>query len=62
MSFGFVLLIILMLAVLAVLFIGLGSMLTGGEFNKKYGNKLMQARVWLQALALLVFILLVAVS
>lgn len=62
MSFGFLLLIILMLAVLAVLFIGLGSMLAGGEFNKKYGNKLMQARVGLQALALLVFILLVAVS
>jgi hypothetical protein len=41
-----------MLSVLAVLVLGLISMIKGGEFNKKYGNKLMQARVGLQGLAL----------
>lgn len=40
------------LAVLGVLVIGLVSMVKGGEFNKKYGNRLMQARVMLQGLAL----------
>ena len=40
---------------LAVLFVGIGSFAKGGEFNKKHGNKLMQARVAFQmgALALL---------
>lgn len=41
-----------MLAVVAVLGIGVFSMIKGGDFNKKYGNKLMQARVMLQGLAL----------
>lgn len=38
-------------AVLGVMVLGLFSMIKGGEFNKKYGNKLMQARVILQGLA-----------
>lgn len=41
-----------MLSVLAVLVVGLVAMIKGGEFNAKYGNKLMQARVYLQGLAL----------
>ena len=41
-----------MLAVLAVLGLGVFSMIKGGDFNKKHGNKLMQARVALQGLAL----------
>ena len=49
--------IIAMLAVLGVLVIGIVSMVKGGEFNKKYGNKLMQARVMLQGLALLLLFL-----
>ena len=40
------------LATLGVLVIGLFSMIKGGEFNKKHGNKLMQARVMLQGVAL----------
>ena len=39
-------------ATLGALAIGLFSMAKGGEFNKKHGNKLMQARVMLQGLAL----------
>jgi hypothetical protein len=41
-----------LLSVLAVMGLGVYSMSRGGEFNKKYGNKLMQARVYLQGLAL----------
>ena len=44
-----------MLAVLAALGMGLYAMTRGGEFNQKYGNKLMQLRVALQAVALLLF-------
>jgi len=48
-----------LLAVLAVLFTGIVSMLRGGEFNRKYGNKLMRWRVALQALAVLLIIVFV---
>lgn len=43
---------IAMLSVLAVLVIGIVGFIQGGEFNKKYGNRLMQARVILQGIAL----------
>ncbi len=45
--------IIAMVATLGVLVLGLVSMVKGGEFNAKYGNKLMRARVWVQGIALL---------
>lgn len=38
-------------ATLAVLLAGVVAMLRGGEFNAKYGNKLMRARIAMQALA-----------
>jgi hypothetical protein len=44
--------LIAMLAVLIVMVLGIVSMVKGGEFNKKYGNKIMQARVILQGAAL----------
>jgi hypothetical protein len=59
MSFGTIILILLMLSVLGVLFTGIGAMLVGGEFNRKYGNKLMVARVTLQAMAIGMLLLLV---
>jgi hypothetical protein len=46
-----------MLAVLGVLVLGIVSMIKGSEFNKRYGNKLMRARVGLQALALVLIAL-----
>lgn len=46
-----------MLAVVGVLVLGVASMIRGGELNKKYGNRLMQARVMLQGLALALFAL-----
>ncbi len=51
------LLVIAMAATLGVLIVGLAGFLQGGEFNRKYGNKLMQARVALQAVALLLLLL-----
>jgi hypothetical protein len=53
----FILMGIAMAAVLGVLLLGILSMARGGEFNKKYGNKLMQARVFFQGLAIAFFIL-----
>ncbi len=40
-----------LVATFAVLLVGIIAMLRGGAFNAKYGNKLMRARVALQALA-----------
>jgi len=53
----FILMSLAMAAVLGVLMIGVFGMAKGGEFNKKYGNKLMRARVILQAAALGFFVL-----
>lgn len=58
MSFGSIILVLLMISVLGVLFTGIGAMLVGGEFNKKYGNKLMRARVVLQGMAVAMLLLL----
>jgi len=52
-----ILMSVAMVAVVAVLLIGVFGMARGGEFNKKYGNRLMQARVALQAVALGLFVL-----
>lgn len=54
--------IIAMLLTVAVLATGMVSMIKGGEFNTKYGNKLMQARVWMQGLALAFFALAIMTS
>ena len=51
------LLIIAMFATLGVLIVGLAGFFQGGEFNRKYGNKLMQARVALQAVAVLLLLI-----
>lgn len=46
-----------MFTTLAVLGIGMVSMIKGGAFNEKYGNKLMRLRVVMQGLALAFFAL-----
>lgn len=61
-SFTAILLVLLLLAVVGVLFTGIGSMLVGGEFNRKYGNKLMVARVGLQGVAIALLLVLVTCS
>ncbi len=57
-GWGAVLLIGLMAAVVVVLVIGIGLMARGGEANRKYGNKMMVARVMLQGAALAVLAIL----
>lgn len=49
-----------MIGVVAVLALGLIAMTLDGDFNKKYGNRMMRARVILQGFALLFFVLAIA--
>ena len=49
--------VIAVLAVLVILMIGLGAFTKGGEFNRKYANKLMRMRIIAQAVAVLLIIL-----
>ena len=48
---------LVLFCVLLVLFIGIISMLRGGDFNKRWSNKLMRARVILQGLAIVLILL-----
>lgn len=56
-TFFLALIIVALLAVVASLALGLFAMAKGGEINKKYGNKLMQARIILQAIAIALFVI-----
>lgn len=47
--------LIAMLAVLGSFLIGIFAMMKGGDFNEKYGNRLMRLRVLLQGAALALF-------
>lgn len=49
------------LAVLAVLVFGFASFARGGEFNRRWSNKIMQLRVALQFVAVIVIVLLALV-
>ncbi len=44
------------LAVLAILMFGIGSFTKGGEFNRKYANKIMRARIIAQAVAVVLIL------
>ena len=52
-----VIVIVACLLVLIVLMIGLGGFTFGGDFNRKYANKIMRLRILLQAIAILLIIL-----
>lgn len=49
------------IGVVGALGVGIFAMIKGGDFNRKYGNKLMRARVGFQAMAILMMILLALV-
>jgi hypothetical protein len=53
----YILVVIAVLAVLVTLMIGLGAFTSGGEFNKKYANKIMRWRIILQAVAVALILL-----
>lgn len=57
-----VILFIALAAVLGVLLLGIYGMGRGGEFNRKYGNKLMRWRIALQFLAVGILVLLYFVN
>jgi len=52
--FYYLLIPISLLAVLAVLGTGIYAMFKGGDFNKKYSNKLMRLRITLQFIAIVI--------
>jgi hypothetical protein len=56
-GFFFTAMIVAMFLTLAVLATGIIGFIKGGEFNEKYGNKLMRARVIMQGIALALFAL-----
>jgi hypothetical protein len=56
-NFLFIALILAMLATLGALVAGIVVMTKGGDLNKRYGQKLMRLRVFLQGLALVLFAL-----
>lgn len=49
-------------AVLVVLVVGVFAMACGGEFNTKYGNRMMRWRVALQALAVVLMVVFVLMA
>ena len=51
-----ILLIVLLLTVGIVLILGIGTLFKGGKTSKKYSNKLMQWRVFLQFIAIIVLV------
>ena len=54
------LLVFFLVAVMLVMIIGLTAFAMGGDFNKKYGNKMMRARLIFQACAIVVGMILLA--
>ena len=57
-----IIIIIACLLVVIVLMMGLGGFAFGGDFNKKYANKIMRLRILLQAIAILLIIVFVYFS
>ena len=52
----FILVVLSMAAVAVILIIGIGGFGRGGEFNRKYANKLMQLRIAAQFVAVLIIL------
>ena len=50
------------LAVVVVLLVGVGTFARGGEFNRKYANKIMRLRLLAQFVAVVLIVLFVWVS
>ena len=55
----FIIVILAMAAVAIILMIGIGGFGRGGEFNRKYANKLMRLRIFEQFIAVLLILLFV---
>ena len=55
----FILVAIAVLIVVAILMFGVGTFGKGGEFNRKYANKIMRLRIIAQAIAVALILLFV---
>ena len=55
----FIVVVISMAAVAIILIIGIGGFGRGGEFNRKYSNKLMRMRILAQFVAVVMILLFV---
>ncbi len=55
----FILMAVVMLVVVGILMTGIGGFAKGGEFNKKYANKLMRWRIAAQFVAVILILLFV---
>jgi hypothetical protein len=53
----FIIVIIAVLIVLGILLLGIGSFGKGGDFNRKYANKIMRWRIGAQFVAILLILL-----
>lgn len=53
----FIVVAIATLAVLVILVIGIGGFAKGGDFNRKYANKIMRLRIAAQAVAVVLILL-----
>ncbi len=62
MSFAQIVVLIALLVTVGILLTGVIGMARGGEFNKKYGNKLMRMRVIAQFTALMLMMLMAFLS
>ena len=59
---GSIVLVICLLVLVSVLIWGVVTMGIGGAYNSRWSNKIMRYRVFLQAIALLVFVVILAIS
>ena len=50
-----------MFMTLGIVFAGIFTMARGGEFNQRWGNKLMQMRVIMQMIAIVLFVIAVGI-
>ena len=57
-----IIIIVGLILTFVVLVVGLISMLSKGDFNKKYSNKLMRLRVLLQGIIILIFSIVLLVN
>lgn len=57
----YLIVVLAVLAVFVVLMIGLGGFTSGGEFNRKYANKIMRWRIILQAIAVALILIYVLI-
>ena len=62
LGMSYILLIVAMLTVAGVLFWGIITMARGGDYNFNWSNTIMRWRIYLQALAIAIFVIVLLLS